>query len=68
MLPGVYRESFRKSTWLYVGDNSDISQLDSSNSTSKESGYVSLSDLNLKTCDNGEYQELDSLLYQLQDY
>lgn len=44
---GVYRESFRKSTWLYVGDSSDVS---GKGGSSKESGYISLADI--KGCDN----------------
>lgn len=51
---GVYRESFRKSTWLYVGDSSDVS---SKGGNSKESGYISLADLNIKGCDDSVFDD-----------
>ncbi|KAL4218366.1 hypothetical protein ACF0H5_023103 [Mactra antiquata] len=44
---GLYRESFRKSTWLYVGDNEEIK-------VGHHSNYVSIADLGVKTCDDDE--------------
>ena len=49
----MYRESFRKSTWLYVGDSSDVSSK-GGNSIPTESGYISLADLDIKGCDDGK--------------
>lgn len=43
---GVYRESFRKSTWLYIGDNEEIKE------SKNQANYISLSDLGVNTCDN----------------
>ncbi|XP_060600459.1 uncharacterized protein LOC132753923 isoform X2 [Ruditapes philippinarum] len=42
---GVYRESFRKSTWLYIGDNEEIKE------RTNHSNFISLSDLGVDTCD-----------------
>lgn len=43
---GVYRESFRKSTWLYIGDNSDVKR------GVNPAEYVPLADLGLASCDD----------------
>ncbi|XP_045181882.2 uncharacterized protein LOC123540709 [Mercenaria mercenaria] len=42
---GVYRESFRKSTWLYIGDNEEIKE------SRNQANYISLSNLGVDTCD-----------------
>jgi len=45
---GVYRESFRKSTWLYVGDSEETKRAASLNN------YLSIATLDTNTCDDGK--------------